>query len=116
MVLAAVCLLLAPYSWAFLPALVQGETTCGMSCCRRSGVCCCRKAAPDHGFGWRAAGCPPGCARHAVLPAAMAGLAVAADRTWSIAPDVERTAALAAPFSFFPLAYALSSRPPPACS
>jgi hypothetical protein len=38
--------LLAPFSLDFAPLLRLTQTTCGMSCCKKTGVCCCRKARP----------------------------------------------------------------------
>jgi hypothetical protein len=70
-------LLLAPYSSGLL-LLAQGEQAdCGMQCCKRSKVCCCRKAGHQDkgsGPGWAAASsCPSGCGlATAVFPRTLA--------------------------------------------
>jgi hypothetical protein len=111
--------LLAPYAAAFAQLAAAGTNTCGMSCCRRSGVCCCRKArhaALNHGPEWNSArrgGC--GC-RQLPAPPARVRPALAAGRSqWqplivyallSILPHASRAGN--------PHACVLFGRPPPA--
>jgi len=58
-------LLLVPYSSGLVLLAQPEQTDCGMQCCKRSKVCCCRKAGhQDKGSspGWAAASsCPSGC-------------------------------------------------------
>jgi hypothetical protein len=119
-VLAMACLTLGPYSWGFLPSLSQQDgQTCGMSCCRRSGICCCRNSRtvrPE--IGWRAARtCPAGCLQRAVLPTALPGLTAQVIRAQA---DEDRSAKTNTPVeSKLPgriAAFALFQRPPPAVS
>lgn len=70
-------LLLAPYSSGLLLLAQPEAPDCGMQCCKRSKVCCCRKAGlKDKGSnpGWAAASsCPSGCGlMTAVFPRTLA--------------------------------------------
>ena len=58
-------LLLAPYSSGLFLLAQSDQPDCGMQCCKRSKVCCCRKANRQSGArgpGWAASSsCPSGC-------------------------------------------------------
>lgn len=72
--LVVVLSLLAPLS---LPAFQNRADTCGMSCCRKSGVCCCRKARPAQTGGpqWQpVSGCSRNCALRLALPASLSAI------------------------------------------
>jgi len=66
------------------PTLIALTTTdaptCGMSCCRKVGKCCCRRAPQpgdaSHGAHWKqASACPSSCSKLQTLPVAPALLA-----------------------------------------
>jgi len=63
--------LFTPDAANLLPLLNSRDATCGMACCKRSGVCCCRKARSARTgaeSGWRAGNpCGPDCARSAAV-------------------------------------------------
>jgi hypothetical protein len=107
-------LLLVPYgSGAFLLAGREGPG-CGMSCCKGSKVCSCRRSA-KHGQGWIAASkCPEGCGQ---LPAVSRAAAASLVAAWvRVSPVVTvshvRIAALS-PRASSETRFALFERPPP---
>ena len=62
--LALLASLITPAILAAIPFLQSPGTTCSMACCKRSGVCCCRKSQTHErgGAQWKAdAKCRGGC-------------------------------------------------------
>lgn len=118
----AVCicavLIAAEPALPFAASLLRRAETCGMACCRRARVCCCRKAkahpAPAHP-GWTAGtACAPGCGRVAssvplppvIVEPPVAGMPAVLT---GLAPEVHDVAGGAAAAT----AFALFQRPPP---
>jgi len=106
--------LLAPLA---LPALLLQADTCGMACCKRSGVCCCRKAkaAKSRGPVLQAASrCGANCGRLPALPrlvAAIPARAALPGSTLAAAPARPGSSSRVHPSSSLP--FALFQRPPP---
>ncbi len=105
------------------PTLIAFSTTdaptCGMSCCRKIGKCCCRRAPQpgdaSHGLHWKqATACPNSCARLQTLPVAPALLtAPAANGGFAVNPHAPLPALPPITTHGRELSANLFQRPPP---
>lgn len=114
-----VFLLLAPMGFGLLLQARGEQSDCGMECCKRTKVCCCRKAdriARKSRPGWVAsAACSTGCRQ---LPALAGGMAAGLAAGRIEVRLLETTVAVRVLRSLAPRAletdFALFERPPPA--
>jgi len=112
-------LLLAPYGSALLLLTGPESSSCGMQCCKRSKVCCCRKAsknARQGGPGWTStAKCPGGCGQLPnVSGTAVAGLVATGIKGSPVLPVSHIRSSRVSPRDSSGTAFALFERPPPA--
>jgi len=110
--------LFVPAILASIPLWQSQSTSCGMACCKRSRVCCCRKSkAHEHGgVAWRAdAKCCGGCGRASIVGPVVALQAEVQSR--HAAEPVLTSLVLRSPISGVlrsaGAAFALFGRPPP---
>ncbi len=110
--------LLAPCFLAALPLLRDDAPKCGMSCCKRSGVCCCakRKGPATGAAEWDAL---PKCGGRCDMPSLVRRVAAASLTTASpSAGPLVLTASIRISIGSLPndqgAAFALFGRPPPA--
>lgn len=110
--------LLIPYGAGLLLLAGNERSSCGMPCCNRSKVRCCRKSnknAHRDGPGWIASSkCPGGCGQlPAVSESAAASLVTARVEVRPIVPVSHVRIQAASPRGSSEIGFALAERPPP---
>jgi len=113
-----VLFLLAPYGSSFFLLLGRDNSTCGMQCCKRSKVCCCRKSghnAHEDGPAWASSSkCPGGCGQvPAVQGATAASLSAARFQTVPVVITLLVRRASDPMVLTSDVVFALFERPPP---
>ena len=111
-------LLLIPYFSGLMQLAGRETTSCGMQCCKRSKVCCCRKSAANahhDGPSWIASSdCPSGCRQSLAGPrAAVVGLVSPRIEFSPIIPGLRLRMSRVSARGSSDIAFALFGRPPP---
>ena len=111
-------LLLVPYISGLILFAGRETTSCGMQCCKRSKLCCCRKSgasAHHDGPSWIASSnCPPGCRQSIAGPGtAVAGLVSSRIEFSPAIPGLRVRMSCVSAWGSSDIAYALFGRPPP---